>query len=374
MNTTSWEDTRLPFKMLENCLHLSITFKSTSWTSFNTKLMTGVGPHMLLRVYGNGSLVFWVVSYQRNIAGFSSDNYGGFFCHVGGKAFSFSNCSSQTAPLTVSRDPTNTRDMSAYFRNKFALFHYTDFYLLVDLYKDVQMICKICYFCLWVDSKLHCYQCYWVVHSISFPFYLSNSLSGMLRSVSYFMQCFIAVMKLFWFFYIIKEINWNICGPLMRHNHFWVMCGENSTVNLIIEKCLIIHSSKIKLEHSSATEIAGFNELWIRYKDKIYSIIASGARTSSNMSLLLLWVVSMSWYHNIPMGRRKKKMKHKLGRNLKKIKNKNKMPSVFPAANCESWKRRDQEYKLFCGMTELIIYEISKLLFATYLLKDVNIC
>lgn len=50
------------------------------------------------------------------------------------------------------------------------------------------------------------------------------------------------------------------------------------------------------------------------------------------------------------------------------------MPWVFHAANFKSWKRRDHEYKLFCGMTELIIYEICKLLFATYMLKDGNIC
>ena len=46
----------------------------------------------------------------------------------------------------------------------------------------------------------------------------------------------------------------------------------------------------------------------------------------------------------------------------------------FPAATFESSKRRDQEYKLFCDMIELIVYEISKLLFAAYMLKDGNTC
>lgn len=93
---------------------------------------------MFFKVYDNGSLVFWVVRYQGNITGLSSDNYSGFLYHVGGKASSVSSHSSQTVPFSASRDPASTGNMSASFRMKFSLFHYTDFYLLVDLYTHIQ--------------------------------------------------------------------------------------------------------------------------------------------------------------------------------------------------------------------------------------------
>lgn len=77
-----------------------------------------------------------MLRYQRNIVGVSSDNYGGFLCHVGGKASPFQ--------VTVARQhysqvPNILQIQETCLPDSENFHYYTNFYLLVDLYTDIDM-------------------------------------------------------------------------------------------------------------------------------------------------------------------------------------------------------------------------------------------